>query len=194
MLRIVGISGSPRPGGNSETLLAAVLAGAKEAGAASSVVRLNKLSYRGCQGCDACQTTGACVLKDDLTAVHRQLSQARLWVLAAPIYYDGVCGQMKLFFDRLRPFSVRKLPGRRAGLLLITYEDKEREDYAKHARVLADYLSWFGDFRPAEILCAGRLGGPAAAKARPDLLRQAAEAGRRLARALSSDAPRRSEK
>jgi multimeric flavodoxin WrbA len=185
MLRIIGISGSPRQGGNSETLLSAVLAGAKEAGAASSVVRLNTLRYRGCQGCDACQTTGECVLKDDLTSVQQQLREANLWVLAAPIYYDGVCGQMKLFFDRLRPFSVRKLPGRRAGLVLITYEDKEREDYAKHARVLAGYLVWFGDFQPAETFCAADLGGPTAAKARAGLLGQAAEAGKRLASSLA---------
>jgi multimeric flavodoxin WrbA len=181
MLRIIGISGSPRQGGNSETLLSAVLSGAREAGATGSVVRLNTLRYRGCQGCDACQTTGECVLKDDLTAVHQQLRKASLWVFAAPIYYDGVCGQMKLFFDRLRPFSVKKLPERRAGLVLITYEDKEREDYAKHARVLADYLGWFGDFRPAETFCAADLGGPTAAKARADLLGQAADAGRKLA-------------
>lgn len=164
-----------------------MLGGAKEAGAASSVVRLNTLRYRGCQGCDACQTTGECVLKDDLTSVHQQLRQARLWVLAAPIYYDGVCGQMKLFFDRLRPFSVRKLSGRRAGLVLITYEDKERKDYAKHARVLAGYLGWFGDFRPAETFCAADLGGPTAAKARAGLLSRAAEAGKRLARGLAED-------
>jgi multimeric flavodoxin WrbA len=191
MLRVIGISGSPRQGGNSETLLSAVLAGTGEAGAGHSVVRLSKLRYRGCQGCDACQTQGECVLKDDLAAVHRQLREANLWVLAAPIYYDGVCGQMKLFFDRLRPFSVRKLPGRRAGLILITYEDKEREDYARHARVFAGYLGWFGDFRPAETFCAARLGERTAAKARADLLRQATEAGGRLASILRSDASHR---
>ena len=99
-------------------------------------MRLNALRYCGCQGYDACQATGECVLKDDLTSGHQQLRESSLWVLAAPIYYDGVCGQMKLCFDRLRHFSVRKLTGRRAGLVFITYEDKERKDYAKLTRVL----------------------------------------------------------
>ena len=40
----------------------------------------------------------------------------------------------------VRPFSVRKLSGRRVSLVLITYEHKEREHYAKHARVLVGYL------------------------------------------------------
>jgi multimeric flavodoxin WrbA len=187
MLRALGVSGSPRKDGNSETLLAAVLRGAEGEGAASSVVRLNELDYDGCQGCDACVKTGKCALRDDLTPIYGRLREAGIWVFASPIYYDCVSGQMKLFFDRLRPFSKRKLRGRRAGLIVVAYEDKERRDYARHARVLANYLSWFGDFRPARILCGDRLKDRHAAAARPELLRRAEEAGRRLATAIGRD-------
>ncbi|MCX7803691.1 MAG: flavodoxin family protein [Planctomycetota bacterium] len=185
MLKVLGISGSPRKGGNSETLLAAALEGAREAGAACETVRLNGLSYRGCQACGAClKRTGRCALRDDLDDVYRKLREADIWVLSSPIYYDTVSGQMKLFFDRLRPFVRRKLPGRRAGLIIVAYEDVRRPDYARHARVFAGYLPWFGDFRPVRVLCGERLGGPTAASRRPDLLEKARAAGRTLAGAL----------
>ena len=120
----------------------------------------------------------------DLNDLHGRLAGSRVWVFSSPIYYDGVSGQMKLFFDRLRPFSVTKLPGRRAGLILVTYEDREREDYAKHAQMLAGYLSWFGDYSPAETFCASRLAGKKDAASRPELIERAEETGRRLVKAL----------
>ncbi len=185
MLKAMGISGSPRKGGNSETLLAAALEGVSEVGADRETVRLNELSYRGCQACGAClKRTGRCAIRDDLDDVYLKLRESDIWILSSPIYYDTVSGQMKLFFDRLRPFVRRKLPGRRAGLIIVTYEDVKRPDYARHAKVFADYLPWFGNFRPVEILCGERLGGPTAASRRPDLLRKAREAGRKLAEAL----------
>ncbi len=187
LIRALGVSGSARKGGNSETLLEAVLRGAAsvdvEGGVSTEIVRANDLDFRGCQGCDACQKAARCRLRD-LDEIHAKLRDSDVWVFSAPIYYDGVSGQMKLFFDRLRPFSVSKLPGRRAGLIVVAYEDKEREDYARHARVLAGYLSWFGDFRPAEVLCGSRLAGPKDAASRPEILARAEEMGRRLVREL----------
>lgn len=52
-IRVLGIVGSPRRGGNTELLVDEVLAGAKEAGAEVHKIILNELKIGHCQGCNA---------------------------------------------------------------------------------------------------------------------------------------------
>ena len=65
-MRILVINGSPRKGGNTETLLNAMAAGAQEAGATISNVDLRSLDVSPCRACDACKKTGKCIQKDDM--------------------------------------------------------------------------------------------------------------------------------
>ena len=58
MTHIAAFVGSPRVGGNTETLVGEVLRGASEAGAETTQHALNKLSISPCQGCDACRQLG----------------------------------------------------------------------------------------------------------------------------------------
>ena len=191
MLKVIGIAGSARREGNSSTLLKAVLAGATSAGARTECVYLNELNFRGCQGCTPCTEDATCRIKDELTPVLAAVRAADIWVLAAPIYFDGVCGQMKLFFDRLHHLinqagkTKKLLPGKRAAAVVITYEDKPRDDYLDVARRMVYYLGWMGDFDPTEILVGARLRPPDAARARPELLAEAEELGRRLVEGLT---------
>lgn len=188
MNTVIGVAGSPRKNGNSATLMRAVLRGAARAGADTKEVYLNGLVFQGCQGCDRCSPKGTCIVSDQLTPVLAELRQAAGWVLASPIYYDSVSGQMKTFFDRCRAFTrdpetqeLRpQLEGRRKGVVIVSYEDKPREDYHHEAEKLANYLAWMGDFGNVEIVCEGNLGPRDAAAGRPDLLARAEELGKGL--------------
>ncbi len=188
MSKALGIAGSPRRNGNSTTLLRAVLEGAAAQGAETAMVRLNDLTFRGCQGCEKCAPAGECIQRDALSPVLQAMRLADVIVLASPIYFDGVTGQTKLFFDRCRSLMyddgerVNRLTGERRGAVIVTYEDKEREDYSRAAKVLADYLSWMGDFGDVEIVAAARLGPVDAARGRPELIKKARELGARLVR------------
>jgi len=186
MANVVGISGSPRRGGNSETLLQAAFEGAREAGADCQMVRLNDLTYRGCQACDACFLEGRCPYQDDLAGVYEKLREADVWIFSSPVYYDGVSGQLKTFFDRCRCFASdrRKKERRRAAALIVTYEADRTEFYHETARRLAAYFGWFGRFEPVEVMAEPRLGPPEAASERPDLLVKARAMGRRLVEGL----------
>ena len=192
MLKAIGIAGSPRRSGNSTTLMKAVLEGVAAAGAATEVVHLNDLSFRGCQGCEPCTDDATCRLEDELTPVMAEVRAADIWVLAAPIYYDGVSGQLKLFFDRLRHITHdgaplrRMLEGKRAAAVIVTYEDKPRDDYRKVAVVLAKYLSWMGEFVSVAVMDEARLGPSDAAAGRPDLLAKARKLGKKLHEALAA--------
>ena len=188
MATIIGVAGSPRKSGNSATLMRAVLKGAAEAGADVKEVYLNGLTYKGCQGCFPCSAKGKCIITDELTPVLEELRQADGWVLASPIYYDSVSGQMKTFFDRCRTFTrdavthelKPQLEGKRRGVVIVTYEDKPRDDYRHEAQKLASYLAWMGDFGDVELICEGNLSARDAAAGKPELLASAEELGKRL--------------
>ncbi len=181
MALIIGVSGSPRKNGNSNTLMRVILRGAASKGADVGEVSLNDLTYRGCQGCRNCVGGGGCIVTDELTPVLAKLWKADGWILAAPIYYDGVSGQLKMFFDRCRTFTRDpvsheldpQLEGVRRAVIVVTYADSQREDYRRAAEVLAGYLAWMGDFGDVEKLVKGDLGPADAARRRRDLIERA---------------------
>jgi multimeric flavodoxin WrbA len=107
-IKILGISGSPRRHGNTETLLDAVLEGAREAGADVEKVVLRPLEYASCRGCNACHKTGVCVIKDDLTEVFEKIAAADVLVLASPIYSMGITAEAKGLIDRAQYLWARK--------------------------------------------------------------------------------------
>lgn len=99
-IQVLGISGSPRVGGNSERLLAEALAGAAAAGADCEQVDLRGLTIGPCVSCGACQKTGRCVFQDDFTGVYEKMIAADRIVFATPIYFMAVSAQAKLLIDR----------------------------------------------------------------------------------------------
>jgi hypothetical protein len=111
----VGVASSGRRRGNSTTLLKSYLEGVKEAGFRTKIIYLNNLLFRGCQACDRCVDGKSCNLKDDLNGLFPIMKEAKIWAMASPIYYDGLSGQLKAFFDRLRftTFDPHKLEGPR---------------------------------------------------------------------------------
>ena len=193
MVKAIGIAGSPRRTGNSSTLLRAVLRGAESAGAESSLIGLNDLTFRGCQGCDRCAPAGECVIRDGLAPVFAALGLADIWVLASPVYFDGVSGQMKAFFDRLHWLTTEegkltpRLRGTRRAAVVVTYEDKPRDDYRKLAETLGSYLGWMGDFGSVHVISEGNLGPSDAASKQADLLASAEELGRTLVEELKRE-------
>ena len=124
-MKIVAVLGSPRPQGNSAGLARSLLAAAQEQGAEVQEFSLNKMNYRGCQGCLTCKTkSDACVLEDDLAEVLAAIKSADVLVLASPVYFGDLSGQMKCFFDRtyslINPdFSSRVPAGKKAVLVLV---------------------------------------------------------------------------
>lgn len=107
-IRVLGISGSPRRHGNTETLLDAVLEGAREVGAEVEKIVLRPLEYTSCRGCNACHRTGVCVIGDDLTQVFEKIAATDVLVLASPIYSMGITAEMKGLIDRAQYLWARK--------------------------------------------------------------------------------------
>jgi multimeric flavodoxin WrbA len=107
-LRVLGIAGSPRRGGNTDLLLAEVLRGAQSQGAAVKTIVLNNLKMTPCQHCDACFKEGVCRFGDDMQMVYKELEKADRIVLASPIQFMGVSAQAKIMIDRCQALWARK--------------------------------------------------------------------------------------
>ncbi len=107
-MKVLGIAGSPRRGGNTDLLLAEVMNGAVSQGAEIKTVILNNLKITPCQHCDACLKAGKCRIDDDMHMIYRELKEADRVVLASPIQFMGPTAQVKLMIDRCQALWARK--------------------------------------------------------------------------------------
>ena len=72
-MRITVLVGSPRKGGNTETLADALIEGAKAAGAEVTKYSLRGKKIAPCLACDYCLSHDACVQRDDMAEVYALL-------------------------------------------------------------------------------------------------------------------------
>lgn len=107
-MKILGIAGSPRRGGNTDILLEEVLRGAASRGAEVKTIALSRLKISPCMHCDACLEAGICRINDDMQSIYPELEQADVIVLAAPIHFMGLSAHMKAMVDRCQCLWVRK--------------------------------------------------------------------------------------
>lgn len=115
-MKIIGIVGSPRTGGNTEILVRDALEAAKESDAEVELIRLAGKRIEGCDGCGACMKTGECRIKDDMQEIYQKLLDADGIILASPTYWWSITAQCKALMDRtLCLWWGRKLKGKVGG-------------------------------------------------------------------------------
>jgi len=182
------VLGSPRKNGNSETLARAVAAGFAEKGGLVETVRLNDLNIRPCQACGGCGKTGRCVIDDDMTALYEKVDAASRLLLVSPVYFYALSAQMKIFTDRFQCRWARRylLKTRfrpeedRLACLLATAASQGARLFDP-CELSARYLFDAMDIAQGPSFLAPGLEGRGDALARPDLIAQAEDFGRRLA-------------
>lgn len=103
MKNIIIISSTPRINGNSELLAKQFANGAKESGNNVTFINLRDYKLNYCIGCYSCHKTGKCIHKDRMNEIAKDLIKADVIVLATPVYFYSMSGQLKVFIDRLVP-------------------------------------------------------------------------------------------
>jgi multimeric flavodoxin WrbA len=98
---VLVLSSSPRRGGNSDLLCDQFLSGAKESGNNVEKIFLRDKKINYCTGCGTCiDRGGKCSQKDDMAEVLDKMVKANVIVMATPVYFYTMCGQMKTLIDR----------------------------------------------------------------------------------------------
>lgn len=108
MIKIVGVSGSPRKSGNTGECLQEALRACSEV-CSTELITLANLKIAECDGCSRCKKEGTKRLPcpphdDDMTGLYHTLASADGFIFASPVYYGSVTGIMKVFMDRFIPF------------------------------------------------------------------------------------------
>ncbi|MFA6321751.1 MAG: flavodoxin family protein [Candidatus Omnitrophota bacterium] len=191
MVKIIGISGSPRRSGNTEILLDAALEGAAFLGAVTEKVIVNELSLGPCLGCYRCVKNGTCVIKDDIHAIYKKLDDADGIIIASPIYFGSLTAQLKTMVDRFQPQWVRthsskkplaKKKLRRGIFLCVSGDDKIK--FFRNARSIVRYLFATLNIKYLGGLFAGGISEAGDINKRPRALKKAFNMGSELAAGL----------
>ena len=101
-MKILVLNGSPRPNGNTAGMVKTFHQAAEEYGHQVKMFNVCKMNIKGCLACEYCHGKGhgQCVQKDDMQEIYAELNDTEMLILAAPIYYHGISGQLKCVIDR----------------------------------------------------------------------------------------------
>jgi len=99
-MNILGISGTPRKGGNSEILLDAGLEPFAEAGWSVTKILLSEKRIESCTGCETCVERGNCHISDDMGEVYDAFIKCNAIIISSPVYWRNVPAQLKTVIDR----------------------------------------------------------------------------------------------
>lgn len=155
--KIIVLNGSARINGNTSALVNSFKDGAESAGNTVTVFNLGKMNIGGCKCCFGggknCESP--CVQKDDMDQIYSAYKDADVVVLASPLYYWTISGQLKTAFDRL--FAVAECnadhanPIKESVLLMAAegYGFEESEFWYDH---LEKHIGWKS---LGKVLCGG---------------------------------------
>lgn len=146
--KIVILNGSPRMNGNTSALVKEFTKGAESAGNLVTEFFLDQMDIHGCKGCFGGHSSKECpcVQKDDMAQIYPAVKECDILVLATPLYYWNMSGQIRTAVDRL--FALEEgddnlLRGNgRACALLMAAEGHGFEDVLVYYKHLMEHLKW----------------------------------------------------
>lgn len=146
--KIVILNGSPRRSGNTSALIKAFTEGAESAGHSVTEFFLDRMDIHGCKGCFGGHSGRECpcVQKDDMAQIYPAVKDSEVIVLASPLYYWNLSGQLRTAVDRL--FALEEGDGNllrghgRASALLMAAEGHGFDDVLLYYDHLMEHLKW----------------------------------------------------
>jgi multimeric flavodoxin WrbA len=186
-VKVLGIMGSPRIGGNTDLLLDEALKGAAGGGANVEKLVVDRLHITPCKEYYGCFKDGNCVIRDDMDGIYPKLLSADAVIVASPIFFYGLPGQLKCLIDRCQATWARKhilkqplgAPGRK-GAFIGVGATRGAKLFEGSVLVVKYFFSAIGVDYADELLIRG-VDQKAEIKEHPAALKEAFELGRRLA-------------
>ncbi len=199
-VKVLGLFGSPRRGGNTELLLEEALKGAREEGARVEAIHLGDFRITPCRECLSCFKDGACVIPDEMRGIYSRLLEADIVILASPIFFYGITGWAKAVVDRCQALWARKYvlhdpalgpeAAKRRGFFISVGGTKGKRMFEGAVLTVRYFFDAFNADYTGELLFRGVDASGDIGK-EPDALPQALAAGRKLVADLRDGAPAR---
>ncbi len=188
-VKVLGLFGSPRRGGNTEILLEEALKGAETEGAKVERLYLSDFTITPCKECHGCDRTGNCVILDDMQKIYPKLLEADVLIFASPIFFYGVTAWAKALIDRsqalwarkylLKDPSLGKEGKKRKGFFISVGATKGQKVFEGAVLTVKYFFDAFNAEYAGELVLRGVEAKGDILK-HPEVLPQAFEAGRRL--------------
>ncbi len=146
--KIVILNGSPRRKGNTSALVKAFTEGAESSGNTVTEFFLDGMKIHGCKGCFGGHSSRECpcVQKDDMGKIYPAVKECDVIILASPLYYWNMSGQIRTAVDRL--FALEEGDGNllrghgRSCALLMAAEGNGFDDVLLYYSHLMEHLRW----------------------------------------------------
>src|SRR5208283_6192427 len=107
-MKITAFLGSPRIGGNSDILLGEAVRAVEGSAHDVLVFKLNSMDIKPCQNCGCCDSTGECVISDDMRKISDAIRGSDRFILASTVFFFGLSAQSKIMIDRCQSFWCEK--------------------------------------------------------------------------------------
>lgn len=121
-MKVVGIVGSPRIGGNTEIVTAHCLEAIAKEGLETELIRLAGLDLRYCDACYVCRREETCPRPDDLWDVYLKMKEADGIIIGTPVYSGTITALLAALLERVGHiswFHGRPFHGKVGGPLVV---------------------------------------------------------------------------
>ena len=100
-MKVLAISGSPRPQGNTRLLLETALRALEGHGIATEYLSLHDKDIRPCLACMKCaQDKNRCAQEDDFMPVYEAMAAADGLIVGSPVYFGSATPNLMALLDR----------------------------------------------------------------------------------------------
>lgn len=197
--KVMGFSGSPRKGGNSDILLRHILNGVIENQLPADSLRLADCQFQPCIGCERCRKDKICTgLMDGMSFLYPKIIQSKGLVLVCPTHNYNITAWMKAFIDRLYcfynfdkerpgPWSSKLENQGRKAIIAAVCEQNDKKDMGFTIEAMRMPLEALGYEIVGELSVLGTF-ARAKIKEQTSTLIKAAELGVNMAKAIKKSA------
>jgi len=122
-MKILGISGSPRKGGNTDILVNRALEICRKNRLDTEFISLADREINYCMACYHCSKKNnfRCIQDDDVPEILRIMENSDAIIIGSPTYFASVSGKLKSLFDRSLPLRRNnfRLSGKIGGAIAV---------------------------------------------------------------------------
>lgn len=185
-MKVLGINGSPRIGGNTDILLDKALEGAKDAGADTEKIALGGLTFSPCLECERLKDYGNCIVEDDMRAVYKKVKEADALIVASPVFFGSLSAQTKMMIDRFQcawgaKYILKKDIFKKKTGAFISAAASDRKDFFENSKaIVKNFFAVVNAAYKEELFCSG-VDEKAAVLKRGDCLEKARRLGEKTA-------------
>lgn len=100
-MKVVLVSGSPKPNGNTALLMQECSKVIQEHGVAAEIVSFAGMKIESCIGCRECSKSGECGLDDGLNEIIHKIRGAEGLIVGTPVYFGTARGDVMCALQRI---------------------------------------------------------------------------------------------